>query len=167
MRLTRWFVLALGFILLASFSQAQDESLALDAEARQLESLLIAPCCWRQPISDHQSAIAGEMKQEIRKMLNEGKSREEILAHYVETYGVRILADPPQQGFNRMSYLMPIFFVVFGVVVVGALLQKWRHQTVETKSHRQEVETGTSAGDGLVGEEMSRRIQQELDEMDA
>lgn len=136
---------------------AQSKEPALELQAKELEALLIAPCCWRAPIADHQSAIATEMKQEVRQMLQEGKSHQEILDHYVEQYGVRILAVPPQEGFNRMSFLMPIVFVVFGLAVVGILLQRWR---------RQASEAGPPQVDASVSDEVSRRIQKELDEMD-
>ena len=142
--------------------QVEDSYLAV--QARELEALLIAPCCWRAPIGDHQSAIAGEMKKEVRQMLQEGQEHQEILDHYVEQYGVRILAVPPQEGFNRMSFLMPIVFVVLGVALVGIVLQRWHRQSSGASSRQAEGET--SSDPVTVSDEISRRIQKELDEMD-
>ncbi len=158
MKFTNSFLLICGLALVAGFGwSAQVEDSDLYAQAKELEALLIAPCCWRAPIGDHQSDIAGEMKQEVRQMLQEGRTHQEILDHYVEQYGVRILAVPPQEGFNRMSFLMPIVFVVFGFAVVGIILQRWRRQSSEAIS---------PPADATVSDEISRRIQKELDEMD-
>ncbi len=164
MKLTNSFVLACGLTLLAGLGWAQVEESPLEAEAKELAALLISPCCWRAPIADHQSAIAGEMKQEVRRMLQEGLGHQEILDHYVDQYGVRILAIPPQEGFNRMSFLMPIVFVVFGVAVVGILLQRWHRQSSGESSRQTGVEE--VRGPPAVSDEVSHRIQKELDEMD-
>jgi cytochrome c-type biogenesis protein CcmH/NrfF len=104
------------------------------------------------------------MKEEVRRMLQEGAEHQEILDHYVEQYGVRILAIPPQEGFNRMSFLMPIVFVVFGVGVVGILLQRWHRHSSGKASRQAGIEE--VGGKAVVSEEVSRRIQKELDEMD-
>lgn len=164
MKLTKLFAVVCGLTLLTGLGWAQDEESALRAKAKALEALLIAPCCWRAPIADHQSAIAGEMKEEVRRMLEEGAEHQEVLDHYVDQYGIRILAMPPQEGFNRMSLLMPIVFVVFGVGVIGILLQRWHRQSSGEGSRQTGGEE--TGGPAVVSDEVSRRIQKELDEMD-
>jgi cytochrome c-type biogenesis protein CcmH len=133
---------------------------ALEKEAKRLETLIIAPCCWRQPVSDHQSPAATEVKSEIRQMLAEGKTEEEILAHYVEIHGAKILSIPPQEGFNRTAFLMPALFTVLGLVVVGLVLRKWHSSQAKAQTAS---ETPTEVP---LDDEMSRRIQRELDAMD-
>jgi cytochrome c-type biogenesis protein CcmH len=152
-------LITLAIMTLAASVGGQEQMAALETEAKQIETLLIAPCCWRQPISDHQSEISSEMKVEIRQMLDEGQNRQQILDHYVEQYGARILSIPPQQGFNRMSYLMPVFFTILGLVVVGAILRKWQRQPTQAVAS-----AGASAAP--VSDELAQRIQKELDEMD-
>jgi cytochrome c-type biogenesis protein CcmH len=145
-------------------SKGQEKVASNEAEAREIETLLIAPCCWRQPIADHQSEVAGEMKTDIRKMLNEGKNRREILDFYIDRYGARILSIPPQQGFNRMSFLMPIFFTLAGLLVVSLVLKKW--STMNKTVVAAPAGTGAQTAAPALDNEMSRRIQKELDEMD-
>jgi cytochrome c-type biogenesis protein CcmH len=163
MKWTRAIVFVLSTVTLVPSSWGRVDPTALESEAKQIETLLIAPCCWRQPISDHQSEIATEMKAEIRRMLEEGKSRQDILDSYVNQYGARILSIPPQQGFNRMSFLMPMFFAVLGLAVVGGLLRKWRRQPTERASSGTDESKLPSSN---VSDDVARRIQKELDEMD-
>src|SRR5665811_2481238 len=85
---------------------------ALEQEARQIEHMVIAPCCWMQPVSDHQSQASDEVKQQIRQWLGSGMTRQQVLDAFVARYGARILAEPPKQGFSRFLYLTP--WVVFG-----------------------------------------------------
>jgi cytochrome c-type biogenesis protein CcmH len=145
--------------IVSALVSAQGDA-ALEKEAKRLETLIIAPCCWRQPVSDHQSPDATRIKAEIRQMLGEGKNEKEILDHYVEIHGARILSIPPQEGFNRTAFLMPALFTVLGLVVVGLLLRKWHSSQAKAQPA---AETPTAPP---LDDEMSRRIQRELDAMD-
>lgn len=86
---------------------------ALEQEARHIEELVIAPCCWTQQVSVHQSAAADEMRAQIRAWLREGKSEDQILDAFVAHYGERILAVPRARGFNLTLFVLP------GVLLVG------------------------------------------------
>src|SRR5512136_2540971 len=99
---------------------------ALEREAKQLEAKLIAPCCWSQQVSLHQSPAADEIKQNIRKMLGEGKTSQQILDLYVAEYGDRILAEPPARGFSLLFYVAPWLFLVVSVGLVVVVVRRLR-----------------------------------------
>ena len=96
-------------LLMAGAAAAVD----LEGQAHELERLLIAPCCWRQPVADHLSAEADQMRAGIRALLQEGKTKDEILDFYVAQYGQAILAKPPYRGFNLLAYALPGVFLLF------------------------------------------------------
>lgn len=94
--------------------------------AEEVEERLIAPCCWRAPLSQHYSGTAERMKEDLRQMLANGQSQEEIIDHYKAMYGERILSSPPNAGFNRMAYLVtPLMFLVGGGIIF-ITLRRWR-----------------------------------------
>ena len=62
----------------------------LEATAEKIEAKLMAPCCGANPLSDHFSGPAEEMKIEIRAMLADGRSEKEILDFYVAKLGEKI-----------------------------------------------------------------------------
>ncbi len=97
-----------------------------DDEARAIEDNLIAPCCWSQPVSQHQSAAAEEIRKGVREMLAGGKSREEILDHFVAIYGERILATPRARGFNVLVYILPWVALILGTWLLVAVVRKLR-----------------------------------------
>lgn len=99
---------------------------ALEREAKQLEAKLMAPCCWAQQVSLHQSPAADDIKQTIRKLLSEGKTSEQILDIYVAQYGDRILAEPPARGFSRLIYVAPWVFLVASVGLVIVVIRRLR-----------------------------------------
>jgi cytochrome c-type biogenesis protein CcmH len=99
-----------------------------DAElVRDIEDHLIAPCCWTQPISQHESGIAEQMREEVRAMVAAGKSRDEILDYFVAQYGERILATPRPVGFNLLVYIL-------GAWILWILIKKLRAPAPEQPS---------------------------------
>ena len=81
---------------------------------------LIAPCCWREVIAIHRSAEAQQMLEEVKQLVADGRSEEEIKALYVARYGVRILSDPPGSA-GLWLYVIP--FALLCCFVVLAILR--------------------------------------------
>lgn len=108
---------------LMSFGAADN---SMEEIARDIEDNLIAPCCWSTPVSQHYSPVADEIRTEVRAMLAEGKSRDEILNHYVAQYGERILASPRAEGFNILAYVLPWAALIMGAWLLIVLIKKLR-----------------------------------------
>ena len=94
--------------------------------AKEVEEQLIAPCCWRQPLSQHYSGTAEKMKDDLRQMLADGQTHEEIIDHYKAMYGERILSSPPNTGFNRLAYLLTPLMFLTGAGLIFLTLRRWR-----------------------------------------
>jgi len=95
------------------------------ARIERLEQAVLAPCCYSEPVSRHQSEIAVKMRLEIAKWVAAGKSDQEILDAYVQKYGSRVLVDPrtiPAWWTPWIPWLALVFAVVFGFW----LLRRWR-----------------------------------------
>lgn len=117
---------ALIQILLLAAAVFAAEEAPDSALVRDIEDHLIAPCCWTQPISQHESGVAEQMREEVRSMVAAGMGREEILDHFVAQYGERILATPRAEGFNRLVYILPWVALVFGAWILFVLLKRFR-----------------------------------------
>lgn len=105
---------------------AAPDPAALEREAKAIEALLIAPCCWSQQVSLHQSPAADEIKKAVRQMLAEGVTRQQILDGYVAQYGDRILAEPPARGFSLLLYVGPWLFLAGSIALVVVVIRKLR-----------------------------------------
>jgi len=99
-----------------------------EREARELEAMLIAPCCFRQQVSVHQSEAADEVRRDVRRRLAAGEIRDDIVNAYVQQYGKRILAEPPAEGFDRLLYLLPPFGLVLSAGLAVALIRRFAQQ---------------------------------------
>jgi cytochrome c-type biogenesis protein CcmH len=138
---------------------AAPDPASLEKEAKVIEGLLIAPCCWSQQVSVHQSPASDEIKQTIRRLLADGKTRQQILDVYVAEYGDRILAEPPARGFSTLIYLLPWVFLAGSVGLVVLVIRKLRVPPAET----------AAAGGSTTGpptEEETERIDEELRNLD-
>lgn len=115
-------MIALAVLLAAAAATTEER-------AQRLEAKLVAPCCFRQVLTVHDSDPARTMKEEIRRELAAGRSDEEILQAYVDRYGIQILSEPPAVGFHHiLSVAPPVFFAV-GLAGLLAVLHRWRRTT--------------------------------------
>lgn len=144
---------ALAGVLVAAMSIGSLPNADVEREARAIEAMLIAPCCFSQQVSVHQSAAAQEVRRDVRTRLAAGQTRQEILDAYVARYGKRILAAPPAAGFDLTLYLMPIAIFLASAVLMALMLGRF--------AARRAAEASPP-----FDEEMQRRLDDELRELD-
>lgn len=65
-----------------------------DPRLQRLFSAFMAPCCWRENLSVHQSPKADELRAQIRKDVSQGLSDEQIKEKMLAEFSTRILANP-------------------------------------------------------------------------
>lgn len=111
-------VTVVGLTLAGSAFAMEERALTRPESERynKVTHALIAPCCWREPIAIHRSAEALQMLDEVKQLVADGRSEEEIKAIYVARYGVRILADPPGTE-SQWLYVVPVALLCCLVVL--------------------------------------------------
>lgn len=155
----RPFVLGV-LLLIAPVAAAQPAAdPAQEREARQLEAMVIAPCCWSQQVSVHQSPAADEMKKDIRKRLAAGQTQQQILDAFVTQYGEQILAEPPARGFKRTLYVLPVILFVLSAGVLAVLVKRMARKPAPAGAQP----AGPSA---VAGDTYDARLNDELRDLD-
>jgi cytochrome c-type biogenesis protein CcmH len=144
-------VVALG---LATTSLAATD---IEREARAIEDALMAPCCFQQQVSVHQSPTATAVKKDIRARLDRGETREAILAAYVSEHGPGILVVPPAQGANLILYVLPPIVLAGSVLLIIGLVRRFT-----TAQQGVPVAAGHTAGSVALNE----RLTDELRDLD-
>ena len=66
------------------------------------------------------------LRQEIREQMALGKTQSEILTHFEQTYGEKILSAPTTRGFNLVAWSAPFVTLLIGAAVVVVTLRRWR-----------------------------------------
>ncbi|MEZ4300909.1 MAG: cytochrome c-type biogenesis protein CcmH [Polyangiaceae bacterium] len=96
-----------------------------DTERKLFWSLICTCGCPRETLGTCTCGWAHDRREELREMLKEGKSIEQIQAAYSERFGSQALAVPPSEGANRLLYLVPLALVAVGAAFVVTLLKSW------------------------------------------
>ena len=98
---------------------------------------LMSPACPGRTLLNCTSSQAEQWRERIRQMLASGESKERILQYFVDMSGEAILAAPPKKGFALTAWLLPLFVVVNGAVLIIALTRRWaQRRTADAHSMR-------------------------------
>jgi cytochrome c-type biogenesis protein CcmH len=97
---------------------------ALDYRTAQIANELRCLVCQNQTIADSHADLAVDLKNEIKRMLKEGKSEEEIKAYMVQRYGDFVLYRPPVKSTTLLLWAGPLVFLVVALVVVFLVVRK-------------------------------------------
>jgi len=85
------------------------EELILD-----IERSLMATCCWSGTVYDHGNS---EMEAEIENLVKAGKTKEDVIDHFVNKHGERVLAIPVAAGFNLFVWLAPALIGLISIFI--------------------------------------------------
>jgi cytochrome c-type biogenesis protein CcmF len=140
--------------------EARRTAVARTPLEKELWRELICMCgtCGRKRIGDFCCSHAAKMRLEVAKLLDEGKTREEIYQYFIAQYGSQEpLGAPIDKGFNRLAWLFPYMVGASGAVGVAFVALRWS---------RREQETPAVAG--ATGEDTSlrSRLDDELRDLD-
>ena len=104
-------------------------SAQVERDARALEKMLVAPCCFKGTLVDHASPIADQMRSRLRAMLTDGWSIDRVLGAFKKQYGQAVLAEPPKGGFSSfVLYGVPFGLVLIGLLVATVLIARRREE---------------------------------------
>ena len=79
-----------------------------------IEKSLITVCCWSGTVYDHGNS---DMETIIASMVQSGNTKSEIMNHFVNQYGERVLAIPVMSGFNMLAWIAPILIGLIGILI--------------------------------------------------
>ncbi len=75
------------------------------------------------------------MRQVIRQQLQSGKSEQDVVQYFIRSYGDQIVWLPPWQGFSLLIWLVPMIFLLGGIVLVFIVLREWKSGGVVTEKN--------------------------------
>ncbi len=80
--------------------------------------------CQNQTIKDSNAFLADDLRREIRRLLSEGKTDQEIVDFLVERYGQFALYRHAMNGITLVLWVAPFIFIFVGIIVVYRVLRK-------------------------------------------
>lgn len=121
--------LVLGLIAGPAFASATNEAaLAEDpvAEKRlqELSKELRCLVCQNETIADSNAELAVDLRREIRGMIRDGRSDNEILDFMVTRYGDFVLYRPPVKGITLLLWIGPLALLLIGILAMRGYLKR-------------------------------------------
>jgi cytochrome c-type biogenesis protein CcmH len=76
-------------------------------------------------------SIADQIKGDIKKMIDQGMTEDQIIKSYVAQYGETVLAAPPKKGFQLTAWAIPFVAFIVGGLVLIAFLKRQQEKSQE------------------------------------
>ncbi len=93
-----------------------------DDQVNRIAKQLYCPVCESTPLDVCPTEACRQWRELIRTMLAQGKSEAEIKQYFVQHYGARVLAEPPNRW---VTYLVPAVIVLLGTLLLFRGFQMW------------------------------------------
>ncbi|TGC86492.1 hypothetical protein C9F04_10855 [Salmonella enterica subsp. enterica serovar Wilhelmsburg] len=125
MRLLPGMVMLMLVLVIAGSARATTDVMPFKDEAqeqqfRQLTEQLRCPKCQNNSIADSNAMIATDMRRRVYDLMQEGKSRQEIIDYMVARYGNFVTYDPPLTPLTVLLWVLPLAAIVAGGWIIVA-----------------------------------------------
>ena len=125
----------------------------------EIETLLVCPTC-HETLDESNSAVAQQMKTEIRKRIGQGWTKQQILDEMVASFGPGVLSTPATHGFDLLAWALPIGGIGVGALALGGGAWYW------TRQGRRDPRPGDDEGAGAMDPDLERLVDDELARFD-
>jgi cytochrome c-type biogenesis protein CcmH len=121
-------MLCIGSVLSVPLAQAIDpvelEDPVLQERYRALSYELRCMQCQNQSIADSPVGLAGDLRREVRELLLQGKTDDEVREHLRARYGDFILFRPDFNARTAWLWLAPGLMLILGLVVAWRVIRR-------------------------------------------
>ena len=158
--------LHLSLVLLLTITAAVAEPSPEEIKKVAADMVCLCGDCNRQSLATCVcSSFAVPERERIGDMMEAGKTPEEIVARYIDEFGVHILAAPPARGYSVIAWIGPFLGLVVGFLVVRFILRRWRDHHAGSTLPALAPDARPAGSDQSTFER--QRLARELEEFDA
>ncbi|NOU21600.1 MAG: cytochrome c-type biogenesis protein CcmH [Methyloglobulus sp.] len=94
--------------------------------------------CQNQTIADSNAELAADLRRQVFEMLQQGKSKNEIIQFMTDRYGDFVLYNPPLKTKTALLWLGPIAFLVTGLAMIFWIIRRKKKAAIaaiDTEKH--------------------------------
>lgn len=119
---------ALLLWLTVSSVDAMDVYQLADPEQQKTYETLTAELrclvCQNQNIADSHAELAGDLRRQVYEMLQQGKSKDDIVQFMTDRYGDFVLYNPPLKAKTGLLWLGPLGLLLAGLAMIALVLRR-------------------------------------------
>ena len=109
-------ILIVFFFLYSPVQSVEPDEILADQKLENVAKLigkeLRCLVCQNEDIENSNADIARDLRILVRKMLSEGKTKDEIMSYVHSRYGDFVLFNPPVRFDTSLLWLLPIIFLI-------------------------------------------------------
>ncbi|MCB5162000.1 cytochrome c-type biogenesis protein [Marinomonas algarum] len=112
-------VVALMFFCVLPVSAEQEMDFRSELHKTRFQSLVMelrCPKCQNQNLSDSESSIAIDLREQIFQMIEQGKTDQEVVDYMVARYGTFVLYRPQHSSATFLLWYGPFILLALGLV---------------------------------------------------
>lgn len=128
------YIFLLVFFLISCSENFQDIE-PQELRVISLNKEIMCPVCPGESIDQSQNDLAIQMRFIVTKLVDEGKSDEEIKEYFVQRYGEVVLMEPSRNGLGLIAWTVPWIAFIFTIFMVVFFIRK-----MSSTNHSREVE---------------------------
>ncbi len=101
---------------------------ALEKHVMAISEELRCLVCQNQTIADSNAELAIDLRNQVREMLQQGKSDQDVIDFMVQRYGDFVLYRPPVKPTTWLLWFGPFLLLFGGITFLGLKLRRGRAQ---------------------------------------
>lgn len=131
--LARFSVVCLAFAVCAWALDAQEgfDDPVLNERYRALIHEIRCPKCLNESIGESKAPVAADLRREVRRLLSEGASDDDVKTFLSSRYGEFVLYRPPLTPTTFAVWAAPFALVALGALVFWRILAARRNQPLD------------------------------------
>jgi cytochrome c-type biogenesis protein CcmH len=140
--------IALALALLPSPALAQEPRASLP----DIEDEVMCTVCGT-PLELSESPQAERQRALIRRLIDEGRDKEEIKDALVAEYGPEVLATPGDEGFDLSAWIVPALAFAAAAALIALALIRWRREGEPPAAERIDPDDAARLADDMARHE--------------
>ncbi|MEC7750554.1 MAG: cytochrome c-type biogenesis protein CcmH [Myxococcota bacterium] len=112
----------------------------LEAITEAVGSRMRCPVCQGSSVSASPSEMARNMKAQVKEMLADGYTEEQIFLYFEASYGEFVRLEPKKEGMKWGVWLLPLFAGIVGLLSIVGVLRRYLASSLPTSDDSQNAE---------------------------
>lgn len=110
----------------------------LEKKVNEISAELRCLVCQNQTIADSHAALAVDLKNQVREMVREGKTRDDVVDYMVARYGDFVRYRPPVKPETYLLWIGPFLLLAGGLLLLMVNLKRRKAMVVDTPLSEEE-----------------------------
>ena len=120
------------------------EPMAADPELEKVVNEIAAELrclvCQNQTIADSHAELAVDLKNQVREMVKQGKTRDDVVDYMVQRYGDFVRYRPPVKPTTYLLWVGPFLLLAGGLIILVVNLRKRKELVTEAPLSQEEYQ---------------------------